>query len=91
MANDVSCLLDGIFAGKTVKRREAIYDREDEWRSLELFIRTRAWTSICGLRRTGKTTLARSVISTMKEYLEIYISMLGSSLQLRALIFSWRN
>jgi len=74
MVENIPCLLEGIFAAKTVKRRESVYDRDDEWKNLELFVKTRAWCTVCGLRRTGKTTLVRSVASSIKGNLVIYIN-----------------
>ena len=74
MIEEKTCLLEGIFAASTVKKRKSVYDRDDEWRRLELFIKTRAWCTVSGLRRTGKTTLVRSVVSSLSGYLGIYIN-----------------
>lgn len=53
----IPCLEDGIFALKTLKKIENIYDRDLEKKWLETMFASMAWFSVCGLRRTGKTTL----------------------------------
>jgi len=69
-----SCLEEGIFALKTLKSVENIYDREEEKKWLEAAFKSRAWFSVCGLRRTGKTTLVRSIAHALKSFEVVYIN-----------------
>ncbi len=74
MSEKIACLEDGIFSTSTIKRLENLYDREDEKGELEVLIKTNAWITLSGLRRTGKTTLARSVSLSLQDFYTIYIN-----------------
>ena len=70
----IPCLEDGIFALKTLKKIENIYDRDLEKKWLETMFASMAWFSVCGLRRTGKTTLVRSIADALERFSVIYLN-----------------
>ncbi len=68
------CLREGIFSLGTEKKLENIFDREHEKKYITTLIRSRAWFSICGLRRTGKTTLIRSIAHSLEGFSTVYVN-----------------
>ncbi|MGQ4892853.1 MAG: AAA family ATPase [Candidatus Njordarchaeia archaeon] len=74
MVKKKTCLEEGIFSISTIKTLENVFDREKEKRVLKNLIESRAWITVSGLRRTGKTTLVRSISNTLSKFHTIYIN-----------------
>ncbi|MGQ4834627.1 MAG: AAA family ATPase [Candidatus Asgardarchaeia archaeon] len=70
----MDCLKNGIFARTTLKPLSSVFNLEKEKNSIKTLVKNGEWFSVSGLRRTGKTTLVRSVINTLDVY-PIYINL----------------
>ena len=72
----MKCLEEGIFARTTLKPLNSVFNLDKEKRYIKVLVENGEWFTVSGLRRTGKTTLVRSVISAMDVY-SIYINLWG--------------
>ncbi|MCD6514583.1 MAG: ATP-binding protein [Candidatus Odinarchaeota archaeon] len=70
----MDCLETGIFARTTLKPLKSIFNLEREKQVVKVLIESGEWFTVSGLRRTGKTTLTRSVANTLDVY-PIYINL----------------
>ncbi len=70
----IPCLKDGIFARSTLKPLESVFDFEEEKRKIVFYSINGEWFVVSGLRRTGKTTLVRSVCNAI-DVLPIYVNL----------------
>ncbi len=68
------CLEKGIFARTTVKPLSSVFNFEREKRAIEFLMRSGEWFVVSGLRRTGKTTLVRSIAESL-DLIPIYVNM----------------
>jgi len=55
-----------IFEKKTIKSIDSIFNMEEYKELIRLYIEYGEWFTVAGLRRTGKTTLVRSIVASMK-------------------------
>ncbi len=74
MVSILNCLNDGIFAKSTIKPLSSIFGLDNEISRVKAYLTNGEWFLISGLRRTGKTTLVRSVAATLKEYSVFYLN-----------------
>jgi len=70
----MKCLENGIFARTTLKPLSSIFNLEQEKKTVKTLIENGEWFTVSGLRRTGKTTLVRSIINTLEVY-PIYVNL----------------
>ncbi|MFX1248066.1 MAG: ATP-binding protein [Promethearchaeota archaeon] len=71
----MDCLENGIFARTTIKPINSVFGLESEKEQAKVYLTSGEWFTIAGLRRTGKTTLIRSVAATIKDTNVIYMNM----------------
>jgi len=72
----IPCLEDGIFSRKTLKPLESVFNFDDEKRKINLLVTNGEWFTVSGLRRTGKTTLVRSVCNSL-DIIPVYVNIWG--------------
>ena len=70
----MNCLENGIFARATLKPLDSVFNFDREKRYITTLVKHGEWFTVSGLRRTGKTTLVRSVVNTLDVY-AIYINL----------------
>jgi len=70
----VRCLENGIFAKTTVKPLSSVFDLSDEKKVVSMLVNAGEWFTVSGLRRTGKTTLVRSVANSFN-VIPIYVNL----------------
>ncbi|MHA2245744.1 MAG: AAA family ATPase [Candidatus Hodarchaeales archaeon] len=71
----MDCLKEGIFARTTIKPLTNVFGLEKEKSQANIYLSSGEWFTIAGLRRTGKTTMIRSVARTIKDTNVIYLNM----------------
>ena len=70
----MKCLENGIFAKTTVKPLSSVFDLSDEKKVVSMLVNAGEWFTVSGLRRTGKTTLVRSVANSLN-VIPIYVNL----------------
>ena len=68
------CLKDGIFSRTTLKPLSSVFNFDNEKERVKLYITNGEWFVVSGLRRTGKTTLVRSVSESLK-VIPVYVNL----------------
>jgi len=72
----IPCLGNGIFARTTLKPLDSVFNFEEEKRKIAHLAINGEWFIVSGLRRTGKTTLVRSVCQQL-DVIPVYINIWG--------------
>ena len=72
------CLKNGIFAKSTLKPISSVFNYDKEKQKIKMLSSVGEWISVSGLRRTGKTTLVRSTVTSMKKNTVLYVDMWGT-------------
>ncbi|MEQ9714331.1 MAG: ATP-binding protein [Candidatus Asgardarchaeum sp.] len=78
MTYEIDCLKDGIFSKSTLKPLRSVFNYDQEKKKIQLLVSAGEWFTVSGLRRTGKTTLARSTVATINDIQTIYVDMWGA-------------
>lgn len=72
----IPCLENGIFARTTLKPLESVFNFYKEKKRIAYLVTNGEWFTVSGLRRTGKTTLVRSVCNEL-DVIPVYINIWG--------------
>ena len=75
---NLDCLEEGFFSKSTLKPLKYVYNYETEKKLIKSMMETGEWFSLCGLRRTGKTTLVRSIANSLRNVAVLYVDMWGA-------------
>ncbi len=70
----LDCIENGLFAKSTIKPLSNVFGLEDEIKRTKAYLRAGEWFLVSGLRRTGKTTLIRSVAASLDEHRVMYVN-----------------
>lgn len=70
----MKCLENGIFSKTTMKPLSSVFDLDDEKNVVSTLVDAGEWFTVSGLRRTGKTTLVRSVANSLN-IISIYVNL----------------
>ncbi len=70
----IPCLENGIFARSTLKPLDSVFNFDEEKKKISLLATNGEWFTVSGLRRTGKTTLVRSVCNTINA-ITVYVNI----------------